>query len=395
MLAKKAFTAEYTGTARLMSELYHIPPIYSVVSTGLLTMAYSSIVGVSVSLFTDAIQTILIATLLILCIATAQKFSFRMLETPENSHLGFTEAGLDSIFTVGIGTFSYYLFSDMCWQRLIATDNATSTRRSVIIGSILTLISISLVGLLSIISVATTDTQGSQELRLYYSVLSCDNCQTINMRALKMGVMILAIIINATSIDNCQACITATITSYILSFAPSLKERKKFSVASARIIQLLSNVLCICIAAVGLKIISFYLISTLIAASSCAPFIIGLNSTAGKYIDSNTVLGVFLFTTLTNILYYYIVEARGPLDTLQTYYFDVYRKETFLICVFLPYLYTGIACYAVYIYRRVRKIESIESRRKGSLVHTKGQRNRTPHVNSEEYLRSSEMNQHV
>jgi Na+/proline symporter len=107
--------AEYTGIGQLYSQIIGVSAIIPILVVGIVTLGYTTIGGLFVSILTDVYQSIFVIVLLaIVTIYVAVTFRPGPLG-PLPPHLAVNEIGLSSIITLGFGLVTAAFFSDAVW----------------------------------------------------------------------------------------------------------------------------------------------------------------------------------------------------------------------------------------------------------------------------------------
>lgn len=123
-----ALAVEYTTIGGLFSIFFGINRIIPIMACFVVTMTYTSIGGVYVSIVTDQWQarfSLLVSFLTVLYIAA----TFRPTNLPPlPDYLALNEIGLGSIVTLGISFASTGVFNDAYWQRVWSSENENALK---------------------------------------------------------------------------------------------------------------------------------------------------------------------------------------------------------------------------------------------------------------------------
>jgi Na+/proline symporter len=134
-----AMAAEFTGIGELFSKILDLDPLIPILTVGLITLIYTCVGGLYVSIITDQYQAIF-SLFLLLIMTIYISVTFRPDSLPVlPAHLGINRAGIESIFTLFLALGSSCFYSDAMWQRVYASEDEKSLKLGAILGALLTI----------------------------------------------------------------------------------------------------------------------------------------------------------------------------------------------------------------------------------------------------------------
>uniref|UniRef100_A0A7R9YLB6 Sodium:solute symporter n=1 Tax=Diacronema lutheri TaxID=2081491 RepID=A0A7R9YLB6_DIALT len=256
--------AELTSVGGAVALITGIDPLAPVLGTSLITLAYSSVGGLPVSLLTDQVQGVMVIVLVVLlCIAV---FAYNPLPKDaiiDSGAADVTLGGLRTAVTLILAVTAANLFHSGYWQRVwAATDNRAMTR-GVLIANGLQLVVMVLFGVIGMMAVAV---YGSALFSPEYVAFLA---AFFFIAELPVGWQVIAVIATvcmvASSADTLQNGLAAL-------FAAS----PRVSVRSAMALTVLLNVPAIILATLQLSVLSLFILADLLAAAVCVPIGLGL-----------------------------------------------------------------------------------------------------------------------
>jgi len=293
-------TAEFSAAGTLASGLSNIKlqddtwwnnkntftaqPIAPIVSVSVVTIAYTAIGGLPVSILTDRVQGvgIFVLTIVICCAAYAKagvglQSAFDDVAGPGvNPNYDPSDYG-DAIavsISLIMGVTCANMFHAGCWQRIWAAETNAAVQHATVFASVLSIIVMALVGVTGFIAY-------SQFCGLMSSVagdLSFLSIPWVITTFMGEGwavlTMIFGIAMIASTCDTLQSGMTALLVPLADFFMPKASELIKLVVMI--VVMATLNVPAILLALSGQSILQLFLLADLLAATVVAPLFLGL-----------------------------------------------------------------------------------------------------------------------
>ncbi|KAI8900141.1 hypothetical protein BC833DRAFT_583162 [Globomyces pollinis-pini] len=271
---------EYTAIGSIYYRFLGIEPWIPISIIATVTMIYTGLGGLSISLITDQIQSIFIVLLLgIVGVFVATHFDTTLPPLPD--YLGVTDIGRGSILTFGISTFSSTMFSDAIWQRVWAAESDQALFTGAYCGGFLvTLVTLifGFGGYLAAWAGLVTDPN------LAFLELLKTGTPPIIPLSMLMTICLIATLMNEAAVDSYQIAIGDCMLSLSESFG------YKPSIKSLRILLVLINIPFALIGCFDLKVISLYLMSYLMATCLIIPLMMGMIPALDSIITGSSAL---------------------------------------------------------------------------------------------------------
>eukprot|EP00835_Amoeboradix_gromovi_P002655 NODE_155_length_16773_cov_0.488785.p3 type:complete len:468 gc:universal NODE_155_length_16773_cov_0.488785:14684-16087(+) len=252
-----ALVAEYTTIGSIFQNVVQSSPVPSMILIGLVTMSYTSIGGVAVSVVTDQVLAVLTMILLLTTLVYIL-VNFRPILPPLPASMGINEAGLSSILTMPVSMISSTIFSESMWQRVEASENRRSLYISAFFASIIVFIVLMFYGLVGFF--VTWAELSADPNTLFFHIFS-DTESWIAVVSIVISSMM-----SQSAIDSLQNALVASVCSNIIPC----------TISFARFAVFLINVPAILISLQMYPIMNLYLMVNLITASCVAPLLLGL-----------------------------------------------------------------------------------------------------------------------
>jgi len=362
--------AELTSMGNLVNMFAGIDSLHALVPVSLVTMLYTMALGLPASIWTDRLQGVLMAVVVVIAITAC----FSGVEvTSENwdTVSKWTDQGFEAFITLNLAILGADLFNMGEWQRVYAAKDDTQLRGGVIFGCCLIFPVMMLFGISGMLSEAHDI--GLEEpvmgplkfLAFFFLVME----QPQWIAVLTFG---LSICMVASSVDSLQAGLVSVLSSEI----KKLSKERSMLVAQAFVIA--ANVPAIILASqattdgdspdLGVDIINLFLIADLLTLAIMVPIFSGL----GKFTTQNGVLcgcgagfltilafGWFEFGTFMAGLEMVTLMAFGNVQPDEV---GLFASRTCILFFVLPFI-TGVVTYSVsWMERVVQYFEKLQPR---------------------------------
>ena len=268
--------AELTGIALAVNMVTGYPLWLTALLVGGGTLIYTTYGGIRGSIFTDAIQTIIIIpTIVIAFIATVISFGgwggiVERVETvnPILFNLGHV-GGWQFTITLIIAVIAANAFHAGFWSRVYAAKDDTTVRRSFTIAGLLVLPIMMLAGFFGIMWILL-DSPNTPSAALFEVVLEATPGWVV------ATVMVLGIALVMSSVDTLINAIAGVFTVDLARFKKELSPKQLM--VYARIITGLICVVVIAVASRGFSVLYLFFIADLICSAALVPVFYGLYS---------------------------------------------------------------------------------------------------------------------
>ncbi len=315
-----ALIAEYTTIGSIFEDIVGSYSAPIMIAIGVITMTYTSVGGVGVSIITDQLLALMTMILLLITgIYISIYFRPALGELPYN--LDINAAGFSSLLTFPLSMISSTVFSESMWQRVYASMDKRSLYLSSIISSFIVFIVILFYGLVGFFANWAGLITDATNPNTYFFHIFLD---------MKSWVVICAVVIAAlmcqSAVDSMQNALAAAICTNLFPFK---------HVNYARLTVLLINIPAIGISLLMLPILNLFLLVNLLTTSCLIPLLIGLYYplyTEWMFLTS-CVMGIVGISALG------MIESKSFLDGFYLAWFDNgYDYKYFLVAVGIPLL---------------------------------------------------------
>lgn len=268
-------TAELTGIAKAVEMVFGIPLFFTAVVVGLGTVAYTSVGGLSATLFTDRIQSWFIVPLLgivffasVWFVDVSQVLKAASVESPHIFDFSFG-FGIEYALTLIIAIIGAELFNQGNWQRVFVPSSMTILKKGFLIAGLIVIPIVVVCGLFGILSIGT-GTASDASVSLFAFLL-----ESVPSWILLVG-MVLAIILIMSSMDT---LLNGMVSLFTVDFArlDSTKKQKRV-LFSARVLTFAICVVSILIARRGYSVLYLFLVADLVCVAAAFPTFYGLFS---------------------------------------------------------------------------------------------------------------------
>ena len=315
-------SAEFTSVGSCVTALSDLTsPLGPVIATSIVTLVYTSIGGLPVSIFTDKVQGvgIFIFTILV-CVA-----SFAFYELPTETNDEAIRANWEMVTTWGIGgsasnsfKMAFVLISAVTCanlmhsgfqQRIWAAAGDTQVRRGAIGGILLTIPFMTLFGVVGMIAFAHYGKPGLVEVgpeRTYLAFLAAFFLIGEMPAAWQALAIVLAVMLVASSADTLQTGVAALlkpITAKALDFYKTGTSDNTRLLVSVNFVfaAAIVNIPAIVLSTAGVSVLSLFVMADLVCATCVVPLLMGLSdrthpvaAAAGCFAGLVTALIIYL-----------------------------------------------------------------------------------------------------
>ncbi|KAJ3013161.1 hypothetical protein HKX48_005905 [Thoreauomyces humboldtii] len=335
--------AEYTAVGELFSQIVGVNAILPILVIGILTMIYTSVGGLYVSIVTDQFQGIF-SILLLLVTAVYIAVTFRLPDPlPDlGPILGANYAGWSSIGTLGISLTCATFFSDAIWQRVWASADRRTLLKGSSLGALLATIMAFFFGFGGFLA-AWGGVMGDDSNLAFFDLLSQGG--TNPHIWIVVVIVILAAVMNESAVDAYQSALTDTVVALATCLGvPRLLKRDEFPLMPARFLTLVINIPIMIVATRGYRINQLYLIPNMITSCATLPILLGLIPRIEGYVHGGSVIFGTLFS-LFSVMVHGRITAGDWKDGIVQNFYTTYLYDAFLTALISSVV--GVAVWAV------------------------------------------------
>jgi Na+/proline symporter len=267
--------AELTAIAKAVELMAGVPLWLTAVLVISAVFIYTTVGGLAATIFTDAIQFIVIVPLLLLsfaialmalggwgtAIAPVTQVAPQLLSLANGPGIKFGA-------TLVIAVIAAEMFNQANWQRIYACRNDVVVRRS-FLGSFLVIIPILFIaGLLGILAMHF----GFSDDRAFFSLIEALGLPSW----VSLAVLVLVLALVMSSLDTLLNGIASVFTTDLLRFFPAMPSTG--ILRASRILTIVVGIPAIAIAAQGYNVLYLFLLADLVCAGALFPVLFGLYS---------------------------------------------------------------------------------------------------------------------
>ncbi|KAI8900142.1 hypothetical protein BC833DRAFT_583163 [Globomyces pollinis-pini] len=287
-----ALCAELTAVGSLSNTLLGVSPWIPIVTVAIVTMIYTTVGGLYVSILTDQIQSIFILLILAI-VGIFVAFNFRISALPPlPDYLGLTPVGEASVMTLGVALTSSTFFSDAIWQRVWAAKDDKALIMGAYSGAFLAMLVTFLFGFGGYIAAWAGLVNNPQTAFLELLKINGD----IPL-AMLLCICLISVTMNESAVDAFQIAISDTIMALLESFGLHVP------LWLARVVLICLNIPFIIIGCLQFNIIGLYLITNLLTTCLILPLFLGLIPKLDRIVTGSAVLFGSLFALLDIVFY--------------------------------------------------------------------------------------------
>jgi Na+/proline symporter len=267
--------AELTAIAKAVQIMADVPLGWTALVVITAVFVYTTYGGLGTTIFTDAIQFIVIVPLLLLSLIVAVTalggFSVALepvrSTTPELLSFG-NVPGIKFGATLVIAVLAAEMFNQGNWQRIYACRNDRVVKRSFLASFLVILPMLFIAGWLGILAASL----GFTDDRAFFSLI-----QALSLPVwFTIIVLVLALALVMSSLDTLLNGITSVFTLDLMRFFPQLRSAGLLRVS--RILAVAIGLIAVLIAAQGYNVLYLFLLADLVCAGAIFPILYGLYS---------------------------------------------------------------------------------------------------------------------
>jgi Na+/proline symporter len=267
--------AELTAIAKAVQIMADVPLGWTALVVITAVFVYTTYGGLGTTIFTDAIQFIVIVPLLLLSLIVAVTalggFSVALepvrSTTPELLSFG-NVPGIKFGATLVIAVLAAEMFNQGNWQRIYACRNDRVVKRSFLASFLVILPMLFIAGWLGILAASL----GFTDDRAFFSLI-----QALSLPVwFTIVVLVLALALVMSSLDTLLNGITSVFTLDLMRFFPQLRSTGLLRVS--RILAVAIGLIAVLIAAQGYNVLYLFLLADLVCAGAIFPILYGLYS---------------------------------------------------------------------------------------------------------------------
>lgn len=324
-----ALLVEYTTVATLFEVYLGSVGWPIVVVIGLLTISYTTVGGLLVSIATDQVQGISTFFLMMLTgIYLAVTFRYPLPPIPDTI-AGTTVYGYSAIFVMPVSLFTATVFSEAMWQRAWAAESSRKLKIGASFGAAAVILVVFISGLCGWLAAwaGLLDSYPNANLYMFYGLKNSVNLVTGTINNwIGVLVLLLAAIMSEGAVDSLQNGLLAAFSSFfkvvihlINTFNPGrFPEDYRIPLTITRLSVLILNIPLIALGAIGASndwaVLDFFLITNMICCTVAVPVLVGLSEFLHPYYGgASFLISWFMSFFLTSL--YGVNECWG--DTLQ------------------------------------------------------------------------------
>ncbi|KAI8590102.1 hypothetical protein BDZ88DRAFT_461151 [Geranomyces variabilis] len=320
--------AEYTAIGSLFEKVVGVNPIIPILIVGGVTMIYTIVGGLYVSIVTDQYQgvfTLLLAAVTSVYLAVNFRLPDPRPPLPETLDANYN--GWASIGTLGISLICATFFSDAVWQRVWASQDSRTLIRGASIGAGIAILVAFFFGFGGLLAAWSGYLGDDSNLGFFYLLNQGGETKDVWIVVL---VVVLASIMNESAVDAYQCALTDTVVGLATCLGiPRLFNREEFPLFPARVLTLVINVPLIIVGTRGYNINQIYLIPNMVTSCSTLPLLMGLVRPLEGYVHGRSVLFGCIFA-LNAVMVYGYIQTHDYWLGIQTYFYTTYDYGAFL-----------------------------------------------------------------
>ncbi|KAF4698743.1 hypothetical protein FOZ63_003161 [Perkinsus olseni] len=265
-------TAEYTAVGQVIRMFTGIPVWLSTLSVAVITLSYTLVAGLPVSILTDMAQGVAAVGLIVFAVV-ATSTNATVTAADWNAVANWSSLGFQSLIALILAILGFQLLDMVIWQRVWAAKNDFNLRMGLLLGGTLIFFTMIAFGVLGMLAEAQDRARPVPHLTLepYTKSLAFFDLLGVLPNAAVGAVVVLAICLTTSSVDSLQS-------AFLSVFAAEFVKRG-WSLNWGRLLLVLMNVPAIVVAMREISVINLFLVADLVAATICMPAYCGLYST--------------------------------------------------------------------------------------------------------------------
>ena len=269
--------AELTGIAEALSLVGGVPRWQTASLVGLFVLAYTVYGGLTASIFTDAVQTLLLLPLLLVGFAgalfalggTGDIYRSVMAANPHLLNPGFVPGLKFGVYVV-FAVVGAEMLNQAWWQRIYAARDQRTVRRSFLLAAVAVFPMIFLSGLFGLAAVGLGLVDGAADASIAFFLVV--NEAFPEWAAL--AIVLLALLLVTSSADTLFNAIASLVTTDLPRIMDDPSERTL--TAGARLLTVAVAVCAVWVAVRARSVLALFLTADLLAAATFLPLLSGL-----------------------------------------------------------------------------------------------------------------------
>ncbi|WP_416674444.1 sodium:solute symporter family transporter [Egbenema bharatensis] len=267
--------AELTAISKAVQIMADVPLGWTALVVIAAVFVYTTYGGLGTTIFTDAIQFVVIVPLLLLCLIVAViglggfSTALQPLQQSAPELLSFSNVpGIKFGATLVIAVLAAEMFNQGNWQRIYACRTDRIVKRSFLFSFLAILPMLFIAGFLGILAMNF----GFNDDRAFFSLIQQLNLPTWFI----VTVLILALALVMSSLDTLLNGITSVFTLDLIRLFPQM--RSNGILRLSRILAVVIGSISVLIAAQGYNVLYLFLLADLVCAGAIFPILYGLYS---------------------------------------------------------------------------------------------------------------------
>jgi SSS family solute:Na+ symporter len=285
--------AELTGIAEALSLVAGVPRWLTASLIGLFVLAYTAYGGLTASIFTDAVQTLLLLPLLVVGFAgalfalggTGDIYRSVMAANPQLLNPGFVPGLKFGVYVV-FAVVGAEMLNQAWWQRVYAARDERTLRRSFLLAAVAVFPMVFLSGLFGLAAVGLGLVDGPADASVAFFLV----VRQVFPEWAVLAVVLLALLLVTSSADTLFNAIASVITADLPHVIEDPSERTL--TAGARLLTVAVAVCAVFVAVRAQSVLALFLTADLLAAATFVPLLTGL------YSERITGTGAFMASLL-------------------------------------------------------------------------------------------------
>ncbi|KAJ3298262.1 hypothetical protein HDU79_011549 [Rhizoclosmatium sp. JEL0117] len=336
--------SEYIAIGGIFQNFFGCSPYVPLIVVGIITMIYTSIGGLYISIITDMVQTALVLVLvLVSSIYLGVTFHNNGPLPPMPEYLGATTAGWKTLATIAIPLTCATFFSDAFWQRVWSAENNRSLRLGAIVGGVAATVVVFILGFGGILAYwsgrALIDSPNTNSNFAFFYAFADPSSGNISS-AIIILILLFATVMDESAVDSLQNAIT----DVLATFAGFLGIELGFLPVRALVI--IANIPIMAAAAYcatnGVSILNAYGISNMLTTMCFPPLAAGLIPQLNNYLTTFSSLGACFCSFITTLVYGVIQYGNVNDGMTALWWTSAYDWEGYLIAFFSSILFVPI-----------------------------------------------------
>ena len=269
--------AELTGIAEALSLVAGIPRWQTASLVGLFVLAYTAYGGLTASIFTDAIQTVLLLPLLVVSFAgalfalggTGAVYESATAANPQLLNPGFLPGVEFGVYIV-VAVVGAEMLNQAWWQRIYAARDERTLRRGFLVAAVAVFPMVLLSGLFGLAAAGLGLVETATDASVSFFLVVNEAFPEWAV----LAVVLLALLLVTSSADTLFNAIASVVTADLPRVLDEPSERTLTT--GARLLTIVVAVAAVAVAVRGGSVLALFLTADLLAAATFLPLLSGL-----------------------------------------------------------------------------------------------------------------------